>query len=275
MQGTIKSIMTTPGVRFEQHRPRSAVIIPAYNEERSIEIPLAALADQCAHNTPLIVVNNASTDHTAAIVRDFSRAHPRTHIDCIDESEKGTGCAVDTGFRHAIEQYGAELIARTDADSEPIPEWIARIERRFTADDRLQILGGKVLALHDRHYRIGDDFCYPRGVRMLFTARSLYTHHSLQFTTPAIGLNMATTAEAYVEVGGVPRTNIGEVDEDIVYLEKVVSHFGKSASVYAPEVIARTSARRLREYGYIGTFLHFLDPDRRLRRPPSRVDIRD
>lgn len=253
---------------------RTAVIIPAYNEQGLIERPLAALAAQCPYDTPIIVVDNASTDATAQVVRNFSRRHLRSHIECVEELQKGTGCAVDTGFRHAIDEYGADLLARTDADSEPFPDWTMRIERRFATQPTLQILGGKVVALHDHHYRIGDDVCYPIGVRMLFAARSLSIHHSLKYTAPAIGLNMATTATAYREAGGVPRTSIGEVDEDIVYLERVVDHYGRAAARYAPEVVARTSMRRLREYGYIGTFLHFLDPQRRIRKPPARVDIR-
>ncbi len=267
--------MTHSHNRFDQTMPRTAVVIPAYNEQASIRMPLEALAAQRAYDTPIVVVDNASTDDTARIVRTFSASHPRAHIECIAEAEKGTGCAVDTGFRHAIRQYGAEVIARTDADSQPFPDWLERIQNCFVHNHRLQLLGGKVLALHDHHYRIGDDVCYPRGVRMLFAARSLYTDHSLRYTAPAIGLNMATTAGAYLSVDGIPRTNIAEVDEDIIYMQRVIDHWGKRSATYAPEVVARTSMRRLREYGYIGTFLHFLDPDRRLRHPPTRIDIRD
>src|SRR5690606_30204338 len=99
------------------------VIVPAYQEEDRIGTTLDALAAQTDRDFTLLVVDNGSTDDTVAVVRRFAaRAPLRVRITA--EPERGTGCAVDTGFRYAISR-GAALLARTDADCLPHPGWVA------------------------------------------------------------------------------------------------------------------------------------------------------
>ncbi|MEU8610373.1 glycosyltransferase family A protein, partial [Actinoplanes sp. NPDC048791] len=97
------------------------VIVPAYNEAGRIGQTLAALAAQTDTDFELLVVDNGSADDTAAIARAFVAPFP-VHV--LIEPEKGVGCAVDTGFRHAI-AAGATMLARTDADCLPRPGWLA------------------------------------------------------------------------------------------------------------------------------------------------------
>ena len=79
--------------------------------------PCAALAAQTDPTSTLLVVDNGSTDGTAELARRFAAPRPFP-VQVLTEPEKGVGCAVDTGFRHAIAP-GRTLLARTDADCLP------------------------------------------------------------------------------------------------------------------------------------------------------------
>ena len=50
-------------------------IIPAYNEEAFMRITLESIAAQTVLPAKVVVVNDNSTDNTAAIVTEFAREH--------------------------------------------------------------------------------------------------------------------------------------------------------------------------------------------------------
>src|SRR5579862_3299318 len=112
------------------------VVVPFYNEAAGIEPTLTALARQRDLDFTLVLVDNGSTDGSAAVVRRILAGHPGLRWQIVDEPQKGTGAAADTGFRHAI-GAGASHIARTDADCLPAPGWIAAIRAGFAAGAEL------------------------------------------------------------------------------------------------------------------------------------------
>src|SRR5436190_9317263 len=123
------------------NRTNFYVVVPFYNEAEYIEATLQALAQQTDRDFSLILVNNSSTDKSADIVRNFFAGYPEFPVHLIDEPQKGTGAASDTGFRHAI-RLGAKYVARTDADCLPAADWVQNIKRGFT-EERLEFVIGK------------------------------------------------------------------------------------------------------------------------------------
>jgi glycosyltransferase involved in cell wall biosynthesis len=120
-----------------------AVVVPAYNEEASLEGTLDALYRQnFKGDATHIVVNNASTDNTRGVAESFARLHDDFPLVVIDEPEKGTGSAADTGFRAAI-GIGYPIIACTDADTLPDSNWSQIIHDNFTVQPALRLLGGQ------------------------------------------------------------------------------------------------------------------------------------
>src|SRR5262249_32702112 len=116
--------------------PALWVVVPFRNEAAGIRPTLTALAAQRDRNFTLVLVDNGSTDGSAEVVqRALSTSSiPRWHL--IDEAQKGTGAAADTGFRFAI-KAGATHVGRTDADCLPDPGWITAIRAGFASGAEL------------------------------------------------------------------------------------------------------------------------------------------
>ena len=143
---------------------------------------LTALARQdYAGRYEIIVVNNASTDRTPEIARDW-----RARV--VDEPAKGYVRALRAGFAAA---RGA-IIACTDADTQVPSDWLSRLAERLTSSDRIVACTG-TFGFHD-----GEPW-----LRLL--ARALG-----RCNFALAGGNMAVWRWAYEAVGGFdPAVNMG------------------------------------------------------------------
>jgi len=84
------------------------VVVPAYNEARMITNVVAELR---AAGYPLVVVDDASTDETAAVAAKAGAFVVRHPINL------GQGAALQTGIEYALDQ-GAQVIVTFDADGQ-------------------------------------------------------------------------------------------------------------------------------------------------------------
>jgi glycosyltransferase involved in cell wall biosynthesis len=239
------------------------VVIPAYNEQKSIPATLRALAAQRDPDFTVVVVDNASTDRTAAIVRDFD-------VHLIREEHKGTGAAADTGMRYAISR-GATHLARTDADCLPSPDWTQAIRRGFS--DGLELVAGRLRPRTDEFpLRWWEKTLLPSVVEVaaLF-GRFRPGNRDPAYLRPYMmcpGCNLAITAQLYEASGGFPRTAIEEVHEDralVNRVRRVTTAYGRRN-----DVLVWGSVRRLRAYGLRRTLAWYADHLVR----PDVVDVR-
>ena len=95
--------------------PKVSIIIPARNEERNIQEALRSVLSQDYKNTEIIVIDDRSTDQTAAILDRMAQADPRLRVVHVRELPPGW-----LGKNHAL-FYGAQkatgdLLLFTDAD---------------------------------------------------------------------------------------------------------------------------------------------------------------
>jgi len=98
----------------QSSRPFLSVIVPAYNEERRLPQTLQRAVEylaQQSYSSQVIVVDDGSRDQTAAVVAEFSAAHPS--VELIRNDHRGKGYAVRTG---ALRARG-EIVLFFDADS--------------------------------------------------------------------------------------------------------------------------------------------------------------
>jgi len=104
----------SPGTGAEK-MPSVSVIIPACNEEKSIEPALTSIINLDYPGLEIIVVNDRSTDRTGRILERMGKVYPQLRVETISELPAGW-----LGKNHAL-QYGAERAAGdyllfTDAD---------------------------------------------------------------------------------------------------------------------------------------------------------------
>lgn len=240
------------------------VVIPAFNEEKSIGATLRRLEQQTDTDFTLLVVDNASTDGTAEVVRSFP------DVQLISEAQKGTGAAADTGIRHAI-LNGATHIARTDADCLPDDGWITAVRAGFK--DGLEMLSGPLLPRTDEFkLRWWERRLVPVLVKVAAVfGRVRPGNRDAANLGPYVmmpGCNVAITASLYERSGGFPRTRIEDVHEDRALanrVRKVTRDYG-----LRDDMIVYGSVRRLRAFGLFGTLGWYADH----RYKPEVVDIR-
>lgn len=98
-----------------------SIIIPAYNEEKTIHLILDKVKDVKLINNiekEVILVNDCSTDKTEEAIKDYQDKNPDLPIQYYrHEKNQGKGAAIHTGIREATGEY---LIIQ-DADLEYDP----------------------------------------------------------------------------------------------------------------------------------------------------------
>lgn len=116
------------------------VVICAYNEEEWIAATLDSLTQQRRFPDEIIVVNNASTDRTSAIIENFISAHPELNIKQVYEAKQGLHHAREAGWRAT----SGDIVAMTDADIRFPEDWLEIIEASFQNDPEVQAITGIV-----------------------------------------------------------------------------------------------------------------------------------
>ncbi len=211
-----------------------SLIIPAYNEESSIGACIeAAIKNGKGKYKEIIVVDNASTDNTAAVAGRY----PDVRV--ISETRKGTGHARQTGTENAQ----GEILAYVDADTR-IPEgWFDYIEKVFSSDPKVVFLSGP--------YRYLVSTRYP-----------LWFLNALWWVSPpiagivgfmAIGGNCAMRADALKSIGGHDRT-IAFYGDD-TDLARRLHKVGKT--LWRMKFFIYTSGRRFDEKGIFDTCMQY------------------
>lgn len=97
---------TDRGSTIDQNGPLLTIIVPAYNEERRLPATLpqvVAFAEAQDFPVDVLVVDNASTDRTAEIVRKIAAEHPT--ISLLQQPIRGKGAAVRKGMLESRGQY--------------------------------------------------------------------------------------------------------------------------------------------------------------------------
>src|SRR5688572_4229057 len=97
--------------------PKVSVIIASYNYGRFVGQAIRSVLDQTWRDREVIVVDDGSTDDTAAVVRTFGDS-----VRAIHQANRGLSGARNTGLRAASGQY----VACLDSDDLWLPDKLAR-----------------------------------------------------------------------------------------------------------------------------------------------------
>ncbi len=223
-------------------RPRVSFVVPAYNEERLLPACLAAIQAEIARTgctAEVLVVNNASTDSTAAV----AAATPGVVV--VDQPVKGLVQARSAGF---LASRGV-LIANIDADT-LIPEgWLDRVFQAFEQSPKLVVLSGPYdyydVPLHIRSF--------ARAFYWMGYATYSFNKHVLGVGSMVQGGNFVLLRDVLERIGGYSDafTFYGE-DTDIA---RRMNKLGDVRFTFA--LMAKSSGRRLRGDGVVMTGVRY------------------
>jgi biofilm PGA synthesis N-glycosyltransferase PgaC len=104
------------GLRIdEKYEPHVSILVPMYNEEKSIRFKLENLykVKYPANKLEIVLVNDASTDKTLDEIQEFVGSHDGPTIKVLNRVER-TGKAASLNF--ALKQINSELVVVSDAD---------------------------------------------------------------------------------------------------------------------------------------------------------------
>lgn len=167
--------------------PRLAAVIPAFNEARCIQ----AVVQQVSQCALAIVVDDGSTDDTAALARDAG-AHVVIH-----PFNRGYDGALETGIRTALE-LGCTFAVTMDADGQHDPTLLDRFGSELEAGadlvigirDRMQRWAETVFgSVAGRLWGIQDPLCGMKGYRL-----QLFSKADQLNTYTSIGTELAVRA---------------------------------------------------------------------------------
>lgn len=124
------SSFTSPRPRKPTQEPLVSVIIPARNEEDTIQATIQSVLSLQYPKDKLevIVVCNATTDSTVDIIKGVIRSNPDSRIRLVYQPEPGKGRALNRGLRLCRGTYFACLDADSTVESDTLRKMLATYE---------------------------------------------------------------------------------------------------------------------------------------------------
>lgn len=149
-------------------RKSISVMVPCYNEEKTIERTLLTIFAQTRQADQIVVVNDGSTDRTLEILERY-----RGRIQIVD-LQRNTGNksrAQEQGLRYII----GDIMVTTDADTRLEPHFIEEVEKSFE-DIGVAAVSGYVESLKDNWLTALREIDYVIGQHVYKEAQSLIGH---------------------------------------------------------------------------------------------------
>ena len=211
-----------------------SVIVPTWNEEKYLPRCLRSLVNQSS-NVPfeVIVVDGGSTDKTVEIAKQYADK-------VLIKPRQPVGAARNTG----AEQASGDIVAFIDADTIASEKWLDGINHAFETDRQAVGVTGPTLPYEGTRL---DALVYD-------VATGWFQRLSLTLGLPHVaGFNCAYRKDAFWDAGGFDEHR--QLSEDIM-LSLRIRHQG--LILFNPEMVAYTSLRRIKKYGYTYLTTYYL-----------------
>ncbi len=219
-QPTKKPNENGKGIRNENNTTKITIIIPARNEEQHIGRCLQSIIQQTypVELFEVIVVDDHSTDNTAAIVQSFAKRN----IHCIflrDFVTDNLNSYKKKAIEIAIAQSTGDLIVTTDADCFMGNNWLQTIASFYETYKPAFIAAPVSINCNNRFLAIFQtlDFMTLQGI----TGASVYKKiHSM-----CNGANLAYEKTAFNEVGGFKGIDNIASGDDMLLMHKIYQRY--------------------------------------------------
>lgn len=216
---------------LRRYRPTVSIIIPAYNEELTIERCLDNLRKIKYRKIEVIVSDDCSKDATKHLVKDYIRKHPKRNIRLhAAKKNGGRGAAINRGFMKAK----GEIIIAFDADCAFAPNSIHKLVAHF-ADPETQAVAANVRIVDG-----GSVLSVMQQLEYLVSFRSKKFNSLTNSEYIIGGAGASYRASALKRAGGF---NDKMKTEDIELSVRMTRMFGKESGLrYASDYVVYTQA---------------------------------
>jgi glycosyltransferase involved in cell wall biosynthesis len=119
--------------------PAVTVLIGAYDNEHTVSRAIASILGQTEPNLELIVLDDGSSDRSAAVAREAIGSDPRGKVVQLDQNV-GIARSLNAGMHAAA----APVVAIQDADDHSAPERLARQLAVLAADPGIVVVGARM-----------------------------------------------------------------------------------------------------------------------------------
>jgi GT2 family glycosyltransferase len=122
----------------------TSVVVPTYRRPDALSLCLDALARQTSLPDEILVVARRDDDATRRSIREGAHDDVRLVLIDVPEGRPGFVAALNAG----VSASTGDVVCVTDDDSEPWPDWIARILETFAEDAAIAAVGGRDWVYH-------------------------------------------------------------------------------------------------------------------------------
>jgi len=206
-----------------------AVIVPARNEAAVIGDCIRSLLaqDYPQHLLEIIVVDDHSTDDTAAEAQAFKAPHVRVlSLAALPPDKQAAGSFKKKALATGIGYSSATLIVTTDADCTAGPQWLRQIAALYETNNPAMIVAPVVFdnnnTIVERFQEI--DFMTMQGI----TAATVQGRLGIMCN----GANLAFTRRTYDAVGGYQGVDHIVSGDDYLLMMKIRQQFSADSIVY-------------------------------------------
>lgn len=168
-----------------------SVLMPVYNAEATIASAVRSVLRQTSQSLELVIVNDGSTDGTAAILADCARRDARVRV--IERRNGGIVAALNEGWQACKGRY----IARMDADDLCLPWRLARQIAYMGRHPDIVASGTAILPFQSRRPFIGLPARFPAdeaGVQTRLLFNPPIMHPTAMFRRAAFGVEPPYTS---------------------------------------------------------------------------------
>jgi len=118
-------------------RLRLSVLVPTYRRIDDLKRCLVALAAQRRFADEIIMVLRDTDQETSEWLKALEHKPP--HLRMVTVTEPGQVAALNRG----LDEVSGDVVAITDDDAAPHPDWLERVERHFFNDGAIGGVGGR------------------------------------------------------------------------------------------------------------------------------------
>lgn len=209
-------------------RPSLSVIMPNYNHGRYLREALAAVGAQSYRPKEILVVDDASTDDSVAVLEELRRENPLIRL-LRNEKNLGAIGAVNRGLENASGDY----VVGASADDKVLPGFFEKTMAALALEPRAALCSSLSYLVGEDLRPLGDVYCpivskTPRYLPPAEVLRKLKTHGSW-----FLGNTTVYQRRALLDEGGFP-PELSSYSDGFVSLVLALRH----GACFVPERLA-------------------------------------